>query len=167
MKKYLFVCFLFPLLFFVMGCQTATSTPSTPVPVTSFLGISLGASTGEVITRLGTPASIETASFLRYAYPYRKVTFNLPSREVVAVESWSYADNLRGITVGTSKEAVIGNIGTCDTEQIGASYYLWNYLTLNIYAYFSFSTNMVVAFGMFDHSKISFYPYQVNGLNLK
>jgi hypothetical protein len=146
-----------------------TTTTTTIAPITSFLGVSLGASSQEVIASLGQPYSkgITTGGnfylfeYHPYSTQYRYVYFNLTSYEVVAVRSFvsHYSDNIRGIYVDSSENTVKAAIGTTTYESTGASTYIWHYPSLNIVITFDFSTKYVQSIGILNWNEIYFTPY--------
>jgi hypothetical protein len=180
MKKNVFLgCLLAFILFAVSmtGCSqggsgatattTTTSTTTTTIPpITSFLTIHLGYTTNEVISVLGSPVSTSTNSlFLTYNYTgilySRYVIFSLTDYKVVAVQSnSSYSpDSIKGVVAGKTTSEVQALLGDIHgTDNSGTTYYMWNYALNNIFVEFSYSTNTVSLFGMYDPSKITLTP---------
>ena len=79
---------------------TTSSTTTTTMPARTFIGVTLGDSTNEVISVLGQPGSIYYQDvYLVYDYypVERRVLFEQPSEEVVAVVSAKSNDELNGI----------------------------------------------------------------------
>jgi hypothetical protein len=144
------------------GCQQAQSTLSALTPINSLLGIEIGASTSEVISHLGAPTSYEkNSSTLTYMYgsgtiEVKYVYFDSTTEAVSAVITTCSLDNLAGVQTGKTQSEVKNSLGEGYKLREGVSYYVWEYDPLNVIVVFSFSTNTVSSFGIFNPKKIRF-----------
>ena len=162
--------------FFIIGCSqsgvstTTTTTTTTTLPIissiTSYLGVSLGWTTNEVISVLGSPSSTSiNGLFQKYSYgPYflvRNVYFTLSDNKMVAINSEGGTptpESIKGVVFGLSTLEVKALLGPYETTTSGTSYYDWNYPSYHIWVQFDYSTNRVYLFGMYDPTRISFTP---------
>lgn len=140
---------------------TTSSTTTTTLPATNFLGVSLGDSTNEVISVLGQPGSIYYQDvYLVYDYypVERRVLFEEPSEEVVAVVSSKGNDELNGIRPDMSAAQVRDLLGNPDRVKTGSIFYLWLYDRDNIMASFYIDDDDGYNVGIYSPGKIDPQP---------
>ncbi len=140
---------------------TTTTTTTTTLPARTFIGVSLGDSTNEVISVLGQPGSIYYQDvYLVYDYypVERRVLFEQPSEEVVAVVSAKGNDELSGIRPDMTATQVRGLLGDADRVKTGSIFYMWLYDRYNIMASFYIDDDDCYNVGLYWPSKIDFDP---------
>ncbi|MFC1568313.1 hypothetical protein ACFL37_01285 [Candidatus Margulisiibacteriota bacterium] len=133
------------------GCSTfhepTPTTTTTTLPAHTFIGVSLGDTTADVVAVLGQPESTDT-EFDILAYEWdsleRAVIFQLPTTEVVAVISANGADELNGIKPGIHEAHVRTLLGDADQVKTGSLTYMWVYSRYNIIVSFYLSDNTCV-----------------------
>jgi len=176
MKKWMFLMLIVPLLFGCSQTQGPTTTTTTTTAITTttlfpavntFLGLTLGASSNEVISTLGNPDSISTSnSFITYQYePYiyltqvKEVTFT-SNYEIVAISCRSDADyyNLKGVIINKTADEVKALLGDYESMSGGTTYFIWFYPLYNIYVEFYYSSNKVYKYGVYNPNKVTLVP---------
>jgi len=140
---------------------TTTTTTSTTMPATTFLGVSLGDSTNEVISVLGQPGSIYYQDvYLVYDYyPVRRtVLFDQPSEEVVAVISSVINDGLNGVRPEKSAAQVRDLLGDPDRTKTGSIFYMWLYDRYHIMASFYLDDDYCYEVGLYWPGRVDLEP---------
>jgi len=165
MKNYI-ICLALGIAIIFSGCSTfhepTTTTTSTTLPANTFIGITLGDSSAEVISVLGQPEYIETdPDSIDYVYDStaRTVLFNLGTFEAIAVVSANFDDRLHGVGVGMGEEHFRAAFGDYDIIKTGDETYIWEYTRHNIFVVFSLATNNCMGLGIYDHTQMDIEPY--------
>ena len=118
------------------GCSTFhESTPTTTLPAHTFVGVSLGDSTQDVLSVLGQPdATYSEFDELIYEYDstMRAVVFQKPTNEVIAVISANGNDQLVNLRTGVHADHVKNLLGDPDRTKTGDITYMWLYDRYNI-----------------------------------
>ena len=147
------------------GCSTfhepTTTTTTTTLPARTFIGISLGDSTAEVISVLGQPESIYY-EYDNLVYDYdsvkRAALFELPTEEVVAVVSANSNDELNSIRPGLVAAQVQHLLGAPDRVKTGSIFYMWLYDRYNIMVSFYIDDDVCFGLALYWPGKIDFDP---------
>jgi len=163
MKKIWIPLLMFPLFMVIIGCsQTQSTTTTTFPPVSSFLGVGLEDTTGEVVAALGTPektvVDVATSSPAYIYSSLRNYSFDASTNTIISIlTSYNY-DSLRGVARWMSASDVVAAIGNYESKTDGSTYYAWKYPNQNIIVYLDYVNNVVHHFGIYDSSKISDPP---------